>query len=162
MIVYYLRSLIFYHVFCQNKPCSCLNNLDSLSDFQLHQSLFYVFGDYSKCTNYYWYFRHLHVHSLFRCLSRCMYLSIFSFSFIFNQGFAGTIKTIKSQVRFSLLINIKSIPVAGIVSQSPREFYASHFLTQILVSTYVTRQNGKLLVFCTIPSDHLPPSHASF
>ena len=48
------------------------------------------------------------------------------------------------------------------VSKSPREFYVSHFLGQILVGVYTICQQGQILISCTILiGSHLPPRHTS-
>ena len=47
------------------------------------------------------------------------------------------------------------------VSQSPRKFYASHFLGQILIYGYTICHHGQILISCTILSEFLfPPIHA--
>ena len=42
-----------------------------------------------------------------------------------------------------------------IVSQSPREFYATNFLWQFLPSKYTVCQHGKVLISCMIPNESL-------
>ena len=82
-----------------SQQCCSLNGLDS-SDFQFLQSSSQAFGEHSKSTNYY----HLHIPQIFfSSQARSKYLSIFSFSFIFTQWFAGTAEPSRWQVLFSLV-----------------------------------------------------------
>ena len=61
-------------------------------------------------------------------------------------------KSTERQVLIFLLI----ILLAGIgdlfVSESPREFYSSHLLGQVLVCAYSIYQHSQILILCTIPS----------
>ena len=67
----------------------------------ISKSLNQFFGDYTECTNYNWYHRHLHVFFVFFFCPplRSWYLSIFSLSF----KFANTTKSNIQQVLFFLL-----------------------------------------------------------
>ena len=73
-----LQDYSQYSVHSQ-QSCS-LDGLDSSTDFQLLQSLYQSFGDWSKCTNYNWYNHPLHVPQLFSSWARSKYLSLFYFS----------------------------------------------------------------------------------
>ena len=67
-----------------NQQCYRLVDLDSSPDFQFFQSSFQAFEDYSKCTNYKWYFCYLMFYQSFNYLARLKYLFIFTLSFIFT------------------------------------------------------------------------------
>ena len=67
MAAYLLNFPGFFYLFWPISIVLLFEYFDSSSNFQLCQCSFQTFGDRSKCTNYIWYHRHLHVphHSLF-------------------------------------------------------------------------------------------------
>ena len=75
------------------------------------------------------------------------YFSNFLLSFIFSLWFAEIIKSTWWYVLLFLFGFGDPF-----VSQNPKEFYAFHFLGEILVCAYITCQHGKILVSSTIPS----------
>ena len=97
------------------------------------------------------------VHSRFSSMARSKYLSIFSFSFIFTLWSAETARD--GKVFF--LVNKHEFWLWSsnpFVSQSPRKFYASFYLGQILVCAYSICQHGNILFSCTITSWSVFPS----
>ena len=65
----------------QSQQCCSSDSLQPSSYFQILQSLYQSFGDYTKSTNYNWYFRHFHLPQFFDSLSTSRYSSLFPHSF---------------------------------------------------------------------------------
>ena len=61
-----------------------LFDLHSSSYFQVLQSQYQSFGDYTKCANYDWYHRYFHIPLFFISQARPRYLSLFLLSFSFT------------------------------------------------------------------------------
>ena len=45
---------------CRSQKCGYLDTLNHFSDFLFSRSFFYILSDYSGCSDYYWYYWHLH------------------------------------------------------------------------------------------------------
>ena len=105
--------------------------LNSFTDLQFTQSIFKVLDDYSKCSNYNWYH-----YNLFQLSGMVQVFVEFSPFFFFslleepnplNDTFFSSLK-----LRLVFCLGLGD----PLISQSPREFYRSHFLEQIMICTY--------------------------
>ena len=98
--------------------CS-LNGLDSSSNLKLFQGLFRALGDSSKCANYNWYCRHLHI------LQLSLFSGKVSFFVIFTQWIPGTAKSTVQKVIFYFLFFLWS----ACISKSQRILCLSFYKT---------------------------------
>ena len=104
----------------RSQQCCSLDGLDSTSDFQFLQSLLQTLKDYSECTDYNWYYLHLHVPQLFKFFGKIqVFFNHFTFFFPL-QGPPEQQNPLEDKFSFSflffivLLINIWFDLLAGI------------------------------------------------
>ena len=96
---------------------------------------------------------------LFSSPKRFWYLSLFSLSFSFTLWLAGTAKSsIRQALFFFFLLTISKSGRLAEISWSVWEFWASHFLGQILGCAYTIRSYNQISVSCTILSGSSCPS----
>ena len=102
-----------------------MDGLSSSSDFQFLQSFFPAFRDCYKHTHYNWH--HHHPQSITVCLFFYFSDKISVFVYLFTLWFIGMAKSIWWRVLFFLTQHLVfcSGLVDLLISQNPREFYAS-------------------------------------
>ena len=91
-------------------------------------------------------------HIFVRSLARSKYLSISSLLFIFTVSLEGKNPLDDNFVFFFLTKTLVFWLGYSFVYQGSREFYASHFLGQILGFAFTICLYSQNLIFCTIPS----------
>ena len=133
-----------------SQQCCSLNGLYTSSYFHILLSLYQSFSDYTKSTNYNWYHHHFHVPRFFQFPSKVQ--ELFSHSFNFTLGSAGTAKSTILQVLFFscwLLLRLVVWPRFGdpFVSQNLRGVCVSHSSGQILGCVYTVCSYGQTSIF---------------
>ena len=118
----------------RSQQCCSLDGLHSFSYFQVLQSLYQSFGDFTKSTNYNWYSR------FFNSLSRLRYLFFFIF-FLFYSTVSRDSKVHNFASSLFLNIVIRSgrldeITWSVCMSKSPRSLYVSFSKTDARLCIY--------------------------
>ena len=91
----------------RSQQCSSLDDLHSASYFQVLQSLYQSFSDYSKSTNRHWYNRHFHVSQFFLVLyhvEKSLIFVFFQFYCVVSPASKSTIQQVIFLFLFLLII----------------------------------------------------------
>ena len=127
----------------RSQQCWSLKGLPSSSDFQFLQSFFQAFDDCFKHIIYNWYHCYPHIPLFFSSLAGSRYLFVLLLSFIFTLWLSECQNRLDGKFFFSCKLTLALVFWLWLrdlfVSQNSREFYGSHSLIRIMVSSYIIR-----------------------